>query len=115
LFFRNVHVTSVTNELETSVCGFDLVWLIYFWACFIGDGLYWKAEENDIQMENLRKELQEKDETIKALKSQLLAMEKEKYKKEMEFDLLRQSLRIMNGKKSSIQTKESLLRSKLGK
>ncbi|CAJ1968029.1 unnamed protein product [Sphenostylis stenocarpa] len=80
-----------------------------------GDGLYWKAEENDIQMENLRKELQEKEETIKSLKSQLLSMEKEKYKKEREFDLLRQSLRIMNGKKNSIQTKEKLLKSKLGK
>ncbi|KAG4983179.1 hypothetical protein AAZX31_10G124200 [Glycine max] len=80
-----------------------------------GDGLYWKAEENGIQMENLKKELQEKEETIKALKTQLLSMEKEKYKKEREFDLLRQSLRIMNGKKNSIQTKEKLLKSKLGK
>ena len=83
--------------------------------CFTGDGLYWKAEENGIQMENLKKELQEKEETIKALKTQLLSMEKEKYKKEREFDLLRQSLRIMNGKKNSIQTKEKLLKSKLGK
>ncbi|KAG4953857.1 hypothetical protein AAZX31_14G106500 [Glycine max] len=80
-----------------------------------GDGLYWKVEENDIQMENMKKELQEKEETIKALKTQLLSMEKEKYKKEGEFDLLRQSLRIMNGKKSSIQTKDKLLKSKLGK
>ena len=92
-----------------------MVCLICFWLCFTGDGLYWKAEENDIQMENLRKELQEKEESMKALKSQLLAMEKEKYKKEREFDLLRQSLRIMNGKKNSNQTKENLLRSKLGK
>ncbi|KAJ1432334.1 hypothetical protein SESBI_06592 [Sesbania bispinosa] len=76
-----------------------------------GDGLYWKAEENDIQMENLKKEVQEKEETIKALKAQLVSLEKEKYKKEREFDLLRQSLRIMNGKKNSIQTKKS----KLGK
>ncbi|KAG4980517.1 hypothetical protein JHK82_033759 [Glycine max] len=30
-----------------------------------GDGLYWKAEENDIQMEKQKKELQEKEETIK--------------------------------------------------
>ncbi|KAL2325963.1 hypothetical protein Fmac_025021 [Flemingia macrophylla] len=80
-----------------------------------GDGLYWKAEENDIQMENLRRELQEKEETIKALKSQSLSMEKEKYKKEREFDLLRQSLRIMNGKKNLIQTREKLLKTKLGK
>lgn len=43
-------------------------------------------------------------------------MEKEKYKKEREFDLLRQSLRIMNGKnKNSIQTKEKYFKSKLGK
>jgi len=89
--------------------------VIWFGLFVTGDGLYWKAEENDIEMENLRKELQEKEETVKALKSQLLAMEKEKNKKEREFDLLRQSLRIMNGKKSSIQTKESFLRSKLGK
>lgn len=86
-----------------------LIWFL------TGDGLYWKAEENDIEMENLRKELQEKEETLKALKFQLLAMEKEKNKKEREFDLLRQSLRIMNGKKNSIQTKESLLRTKFGK
>ncbi|CAJ1968021.1 unnamed protein product [Sphenostylis stenocarpa] len=32
-----------------------------------GDGLYWKAEENDIQMENLRKELQEKEEREKIM------------------------------------------------
>ncbi|XP_027366883.1 uncharacterized protein LOC113873103 [Abrus precatorius] len=80
-----------------------------------GDGLYWKAEENDIQMENLKREVQEKEETIKVLKAQLVSMEKEKYKKEREFDLLRQSLRIMNGKKNSIQTKEKLLKTKLGK
>ncbi|KAK7279160.1 hypothetical protein RJT34_24206 [Clitoria ternatea] len=79
-----------------------------------GDGLYWKAEENDIQMENLKRELLEKEEAIKALKAQLLSMEKEKYKKEREFDLLRQSLRIMNGKKNST-TKEKLFKSKLGK
>lgn len=80
---------------------------------FTGDGLYWKAEENDIQMENLKKELYDKEETIKALKAQLVSMEKEKYKKEREFDLLRQSLRIMNGKKNSIQSKEKHLKSKL--
>lgn len=80
-----------------------------------GDGLYWKAEENDIQMENLKWELQDKEETIKSLKAQLASMEQEKNKKEREFDLLRQSLRIMNGKKNSIQKKEKLLKSKLGR
>ncbi|XP_061358921.1 uncharacterized protein LOC133303079 [Gastrolobium bilobum] len=80
-----------------------------------GDGLYWKAEEDDMQMENLKRELQEKEETIKVLKAQLASMEKENYKKEREFDLLKQSLRIMNGKKDSIQKKGKLLKSKLGK
>ncbi|KAG4968050.1 hypothetical protein JHK87_033701 [Glycine soja] len=47
-----------------------------------GDGLYWKAEENDIQMEKQKKELQEKEETIKVLKTQLLSMEKEKKNKQ---------------------------------
>jgi hypothetical protein len=42
-------------------------------------------------------------------------VEKERYKKEREFDLFRQSLRIMNGKKNSIQTKEKHLKIKLGK
>jgi predicted nucleic acid-binding Zn-ribbon protein len=77
--------------------------------------LYWKAEENGIQIENLKKELQEKEESIKSLKAQLVSVEKERYKKEREFDLFRQSLRIMNGKKNSIQTKEKHLKIKLGK
>ncbi|KAE9592369.1 hypothetical protein Lal_00028420 [Lupinus albus] len=80
-----------------------------------GDGLYLKAEENDIQIENLKWELQDKEETINSLKSQLASMEQVKNKKEREFDLLRQSLRIMNGKKNSIQTKEKLLKIKLGR
>ncbi|OIW07676.1 hypothetical protein TanjilG_07718 [Lupinus angustifolius] len=78
-----------------------------------GDGLYLKTEENDIQMENLKWELQDKEETIKSLKAQLISMEQEKKKKEREFDLLRQSLRIMNGKKNSLQTKEKFLKSKV--
>ena len=96
-------------------CCFGLVELIVFAYLFTGDGLYWKAEEKDIQMENLKRELQDKEEIIKALKAQLASMEQEKYKKEREFDLLRQSLRIMNGKKSSIHTKEKLMKSKLGR
>ncbi|OIW21236.1 hypothetical protein TanjilG_31104 [Lupinus angustifolius] len=80
-----------------------------------GDGLYLKAEENDILMENLKWEIQDKEETIKSLKSQLASVEQEKNKKEREFDLLRQSLRIMNGKKNSIQTKDKLLKIKLGR
>ncbi|KAL1330329.1 hypothetical protein HN51_047551 [Arachis hypogaea] len=79
-----------------------------------GDGLYWKAEEKEIQMETMRKELQDKEETIKALKSHLDSLEQEKYKKEREFDLLRQSLRIMNGKKCSVHKKEKIKKSRLG-
>ncbi|KAL5066976.1 hypothetical protein RYX36_017863 [Vicia faba] len=81
-----------------------------------GDGVYWKTEENDIENENLKNELQEKEESMKALKAKLVLVEKERYKQEREFDLLRQSLRIMNGKKNSIQIKEKKrLKSKLGK
>ncbi|KAL1368026.1 hypothetical protein HN51_022119 [Arachis hypogaea] len=79
-----------------------------------GDGLYWKAEEKEIQMETMKKELQDKEETIKALKSHLDSLEQEKYKKEREFDLLRQSLRIMNGKKCSVHKKEKIKKSRLG-
>lgn len=97
---------------------FWCTWAYFAFGNYVhtGDGLYWKAEENDVQIENLKRELQDKEETIKALKFQLVSMEKEKYKKEREFDLLRQSLRIMNGKnKNSIQTKEKYFKSKLGK
>ena len=76
-----------------------------------GDGVYWKTEENEMQMENLKKELQVKDDTIKALKAQLASTQHEKQRKEREFDLLRQSLRIMNAKKNSIQTKEKTFKS----
>ncbi|MED6136739.1 hypothetical protein PIB30_058582 [Stylosanthes scabra] len=81
-----------------------------------GDGLYWKAEEKEIQMETMKKELQDKEGTIKDLRSQLDLLEQEKYKKEREFDLLRQSLRIMNGKKcSSVHKKEKIKKSRLGR
>ena len=80
--------------------------MIKFANLFSGDGLYWKAEEDEIQMENLKNELQEKEETIKALKFQLALTQHEKQGKEREFDLLRQSLRIINGKKNSSQTKD---------
>ncbi|KAI4338120.1 hypothetical protein L6164_016469 [Bauhinia variegata] len=76
-----------------------------------GDGLYWKSEEDDIQMENLKKELQDKGETIIVLKAQLASVKQEKFKKERELDLLKQSLRIMNGnKKNSVQPKEKLFK-----
>lgn len=103
--------------METNVCVFFFLYLCLFGFgnLFTGDGLYWKAEEKDIQIENLKRELQEKEESIKALKAQLVSVEKERYKKEREFDLLKQSLRIMNGKKNSIQIKGKHLKTKLGK
>ncbi|XP_024031303.1 uncharacterized protein PF11_0207 [Morus notabilis] len=61
-------------------------------------GLYWKAEEEDMA-EELKRELQAKEETIKDLKSRLACMERELYKKDREVDILRQSLRIMSSKK----------------
>ncbi|XP_015887561.1 uncharacterized protein LOC107422608 isoform X2 [Ziziphus jujuba] len=70
------------------------------------DGLYWKEEEEDIA-EELKAELQAKEETIKALESKLGSMENELYNKEREVDILRQSLRIMTSKKV-IQTKDLL-------
>ncbi|KAI4345964.1 hypothetical protein L6164_013047 [Bauhinia variegata] len=76
-----------------------------------GDGLHWKSEEANIQMENLQKKLQDKKETIIVLKAQLASIKQEKFKKEREFDLLKQSLRIMNGnKKKSVQPEEKLFK-----
>lgn len=80
-----------------------------------GDGVYWKAEEKEIHMENMKRELQEKEGSIRSLRTELDSMEQEKVKKEREFDLLRQSMRIMNGKRSSVQTKQKLLKSKRGR
>ncbi|KAL5542468.1 hypothetical protein UlMin_010178 [Ulmus minor] len=67
------------------------------------DGLYWRAEEEDMA-EELKKELQAKDETIRELKSKLASMDQERYKRDREVDILRQSLRIMTSKKV-LQTK----------
>lgn len=62
----------------------------------LGDGLYWGANE---KTEALKTELQAKEETIEALKEQVVSMEHEKYKRDREIDILRQSLRIMTSKK----------------
>lgn len=62
----------------------------------IGDGLYWGADE---RAEALKTELQAKEETIKALKEKVVSMEHEKYERDREIDILRQSLRILTSKK----------------
>ncbi|XP_068333887.1 uncharacterized protein [Pyrus communis] len=64
-----------------------------------GNGLYWKAEEEDI-VEELKRELKAKEEMIASLKSKIASMEHEHFKKEREIDILRQSLRIISCKKT---------------
>lgn len=82
----------------------------------IGDGLLWKAEEDEIQMENLRRELQENEETIRALRAKLASMENEKNRTEREFDMFKQSLRIMNGSGMiSFPVKSKSLKTKYGR
>ncbi|XP_050216971.1 uncharacterized protein LOC126667888 isoform X2 [Mercurialis annua] len=63
------------------------------------DGLYWKAEEEEM-IEELKMEVKVKDETIAELKAKLVLAEHEEYKRAREVDILRQSLRIMSSKKS---------------
>ncbi|XWS35064.1 hypothetical protein CRYUN_Cryun21dG0094100 [Craigia yunnanensis] len=65
-----------------------------------GDALNWKAEEEDM-IEELKKEVKSKEETIEALKTQLASMDKEGYEREREMDILRQSLRILGSKKKA--------------
>ncbi|KAF7149580.1 hypothetical protein RHSIM_Rhsim02G0049300 [Rhododendron simsii] len=62
-------------------------------------GLYWRAEEEDIILEELQQELRAKEETIENLHTRLASMEQEKSKREREIDILRQSLKIMSHKK----------------
>ncbi|XP_062108995.1 uncharacterized protein LOC133819705 [Humulus lupulus] len=74
-------------------------------------GLYWRAEEEDMA-EELKRELQAKEETINELKSKLVSMEQEMYKRDREVDILRQSLRIMTSKKV-VQINKSLTKKTL--
>lgn len=61
--------------------------------------MYWRAEEEDIILEELQQELRAKEETIENLQTRLASMEQEKSKREREIDILRQSLKIMSHKK----------------
>ncbi|KAF2314093.1 hypothetical protein GH714_022130 [Hevea brasiliensis] len=62
---------------------------------FQGDGLYWKAEEEDM-IEELKMEAKAKDEIIEELKARIALVEHEEYKRAREVDILRQSLRIVS-------------------
>ncbi|XP_077226970.1 uncharacterized protein LOC143860284 [Tasmannia lanceolata] len=64
-----------------------------------GDRLWW-GPEDEVNMEGLQRELKSREETVEALKEQLLAMVEEGGKREREVDILRQSLRIMISNKS---------------
>lgn len=46
-------------------------------------------------MQELRKEVKVREETIETLKGRMALMEKQRYEKEREIDILRQSLRIL--------------------
>lgn len=67
---------------------------------FLGDGLYWRAEEEEM-IEELRMEVKAKEETIEELKARLASTEREEYKRAREVDILRQSLRIVSSSKPS--------------
>ncbi|KAF2314084.1 hypothetical protein GH714_022036 [Hevea brasiliensis] len=60
-----------------------------------GDGLYWKAEEEDM-IEELKMEVKAKEEIIEELKARIALVEHEEYKRAREVDILRQSLRIVS-------------------
>ncbi|XVE84816.1 hypothetical protein DITRI_Ditri17bG0043200 [Diplodiscus trichospermus] len=68
-----------------------------------GDALNWKAEEEEM-IEELKKELKNKERTIEATKTRLASMEREGYKREREMDILKQSLRILGTKKKASYT-----------
>lgn len=60
--------------------------------------MYWRAEEEEM-IQELRMEVKDKEETIKALKAKLSSTEQDVYRRERDIDILRQSLKIMNCKK----------------
>lgn len=74
-----------------------------------GEGrLCWRPEEEEV-VEELKRELRAKEETIEALKSHLASLEQDKHKSERETDILRQSLRIMSNKNGALTTTGKLI------
>ncbi|KAJ4867149.1 hypothetical protein Rs2_51313 [Raphanus sativus] len=60
-----------------------------------------KGEEEAVKtVEGLRDEVKVKENTIETLKEKIALMDREKYEKEREIDLLRQSLRILGSRKN---------------
>lgn len=65
-----------------------------------GNGLYWRAEDENM-IQELKRELRDKEQNIEALKAQLGSVETEVYRKQRDIDILRQSFRIMSHKKKA--------------
>ncbi|CAN8258281.1 unnamed protein product [Cochlearia groenlandica] len=59
-----------------------------------------EEEEEEKTVEELRDEVRVKEDTIEKLKEKIVLMDRQKYEKEREIDLLRQSLRILGIKKN---------------
>ncbi|KAM3326938.1 golgin subfamily A member 6-like protein 2 [Capsicum chacoense] len=58
-------------------------------------GLYWEIEQVKL-LEELHRELQDKEEKIALLKEEIASKEQEELKREREIDILKQSLKIMS-------------------
>ncbi|KAL4283801.1 hypothetical protein GQ457_16G027250 [Hibiscus cannabinus] len=68
-----------------------------------GDAIYWKAEEEEM-IEEMKKEVKKKEETIEALRARIASMEKEGFERKREMDILKQSLRILDSKMKAAYT-----------
>ncbi|KAG5588312.1 hypothetical protein H5410_048746 [Solanum commersonii] len=60
-----------------------------------GRGLCWKIEQMEL-LEEMHRELKEKEEKIALLKEEIASKEQQELKREREVDILRQSLKIMS-------------------
>lgn len=76
---------------------------------FVGEALRQKPQEEIVQ--ELRKEVKVRGETIETLKGRIALMEKQRNGKEREIDLLRQSLRILGGSSGRNKASSSTTRS----
>lgn len=101
-----IHTTSSSGKNSTQISVFDfkqkygsLKWV------FVGEAIMQrKLEEEEEEaiksVEELRDEVRVKEDTIEKLKEKIALMDRQKYEKEREIDLLRQSLRILGSKKN---------------
>ncbi|XP_010550852.1 PREDICTED: uncharacterized protein LOC104821627 [Tarenaya hassleriana] len=82
--WKNLYL-AIKNQLD------DLIQTTY------GEGLQWRPDEEGVKtIEELRQELEVKEETIGGLKERVALMEKQQYGNQREIDLLRQSSRIIS-------------------